>query len=78
MKIIVKKISTMLIVGLVVTIAVYPMLHELGHSIVAILFALISPNQFIGWYICFTIRCICVFGILSSIDNCDRFINCKI
>ena len=38
MKIIVKRISTMLIVGLVVTIAVYPILHELGHSIVAILF----------------------------------------
>ena len=38
MKIIVKRISTMLIVGLIVTLVVYPILHELGHSIVAILF----------------------------------------
>lgn len=38
MKIVVKRISTMLIVGLIVTIVVYPILHELGHSIVAILF----------------------------------------
>lgn len=38
MKIVVKRVSTMLIVGLIVTIVVYPILHELGHSIVAILF----------------------------------------
>ncbi len=36
MKKIVKRISTMLIAGLVVTIAAYPMLHELEHSVVAI------------------------------------------
>ena len=37
-KIIVKRISTMMIVGLIVTIGIYPILHELGHSIVAYLF----------------------------------------
>lgn len=114
MKIVMKRISTMLIVGLIVTIIVYPILHELGHSIVAILFgaevlefnifpypnvlcniksvssigivvislgggvfpilfAIISPSQFIGWYTCFTIRWVCVLSYLISIVSVILF-----
>ena len=114
MKTIVTRIGAMLIVGLIVTIVVYPILHELGHSIVAILFgaevlefnifpypnvlcniksvssmgivaisigggvfpilfAVISPNQFIGWYTCFTIRWVCLFSYLISIVSVILF-----
>lgn len=114
MKIIIKRISLMLIVGLIVTIVVYPILHELGHSIVAILlgaevvefnifpypnvlcnikgvssigiiaisiagcvfpilFAIKSPSKFIGWYVCFTIRWVCVLSYLISIVSVILF-----
>lgn len=114
MKIIVKRISTMLVVGLIVAIAVYPLLHELGHSIVAylfgakvlelnifpypnvlcnienvssvgmvaisigggvfpMLFAIISPSRFIGWYTCFTIRWVCLVSYLISIVSVILF-----